>query len=456
MMSVQRNVLVLVAATAAVALTGCGLSSGNSVSPATPVSLVPGVITGRVYGGQQPIGSATIQLYATGNTGYGSAYSYTSGTSLLGTNTVTTRTDGTGGFSLAGTFTCPVSNPDVYIVATGGSPGLANGAVNPNIALMAALGPCLSIGPSTYIKLNEMSTVASVYALSGFMTGIANIGTSATNATGLNNAFAAVNKLANIATGVAGGPALPANATLPVAKMNTLANILAACVNSSGGTASDGSGSACSQLFQYTTVNGVAPTDTITAAMNMAKNPNLNAASLWGIPFANSAPFQPSLSSPYPADLSLVVTYSGGGLSTPKGIAVDSSGNVWTANAGNNSVSEFANTGAALSGPAGYAVGTSAVPAAIAIDLNGNAWVANSGNSTVSEISPGGGTVTPFNGGSISAPMGLAIDASNNVWVANSGNGGSVTEITPGSTPTYANYPSTGIAVPTAIALNPK
>jgi hypothetical protein len=450
-MSIQRNILALIAAVSAVSLTGCGLSSGNSiVTSGTPVAAASAVITGNVFGGQQAIGGSTIQLYAVGNTGYGSAYPYANGaTSLLGTNTVMTSTDGTGSFSLKNTFTCPASNPNVYIVATGGSPSIGTGGpVNTQVALMAALGPCLSVGTSTHITLNELTTVASVYAMSRFMTGIANVGTSASNATGLNNAFAAVNKLANIATGSAGGPALPANATLPVAKINTLANILAACVNSVGGTANDGS--ACGYLFKYTTVNGVAPTNTIMAALNLAQNPNLNTTNLTNLP-TGSAPFQPSLATP-PSDYSLVVTYSGGGLATPKGIAVDSTGNVWTANAG-NSVSEFSNTGAALSSATGYTVGSLNVPAAIAIDVNGNAWVANSGNNTVSELNPIGTMGTVFSGGNMSTPVSLAIDASSNIWIANSGNS-SVTQISTAGV--LSNYTGAGIAAPTAIAINPK
>jgi hypothetical protein len=413
-------------------------------------SAAPAVITGSIFGGQQAISGATVQLYAAGSTGYGSAYPYTSGTSLLGTNTVTTASDGTGSFSLKNTFTCPASNPNVYLVATGGSPSNGTGgAINNQLALMAALGPCGSLGPSTHITVNELTTVASVYALSRFMTGIANIGTSASNATGLNNAFAAVSKLANLTTGSAGGPALPANATLPVAKINTIANMLAACVNSSGGKANDGS--ACGSLFKYTTVNGVAPTNTIVAAMNLAQNPNLNTISLTDLP-TGTPPFQPSLSVA-PNDFSIVVTYTGGGLSTPKGIAVDSSGNVWTANAGNNSVSEFSNVGAALSGGSGYTAGPLNVPAAIAIDVSGNAWVANSGNSTVTELNSTGTTGTVFKGGNLSTPVSVAIDASSNIWIANSGNA-SVTEI--GTSGALSNYTDAGIAAASAIAINPK
>jgi hypothetical protein len=322
---------------------------------------------------------------------------------------------------------------------------------------MAALGPCGQLSGSTTVSINELTTVASVWALSPFMTGIANIGTSSTNAQGLTNAFATVNKLANISTGTVSGPALPSGATVPVAKMNTLADLLAAaCINSAGGTAGDGSG--CGNLFSAATVNSVAPTDTITAAMNMAQHPSANTSVANNVNATSQ--FQPTLASA-PSDFSLVITYTGYGLSTPKGIATDPTGNVWVANSGSNSVTKFDALGVTptdatgyLSGSSGYTIGSVSAPVALAIDPSGNAWVAN-GNSTVTEIAANGSPGTLFSGGSMSSPSAVAIDASSNVWIANSGNG-SVTEITPGTTPVYANYTGAGIASPAAIAINPK
>jgi streptogramin lyase len=207
----------------------------------------------------------------------------------------------------------------------------------------------------------------------------------------------------------------------------------------------------------------VAPTDTITAAMNIAQHPSANVPAIWGL--ANSqATFQSTLSSA-PTDWNLIVTYSGGGLSRPKGIAVDQSGNVWAANQGNNSVTKLdalgvtsTDTTGFLSGNSGYTVGALSSPVAVAIDLSGNAWVANNGNSSVTQIVASGTSGTVFNGGSLNAPTGVAVDASNNVWVANGGNS-SVTEISSGGG--YTNYPGSGssgsgIASPTAIAINPK
>ena len=454
-MKTQTVIATVLLTAASLVLAGCsGVDSPTTVT--TPVTVSGMVLNGTVHGGQQPINGATMQLYAAGSTGYGSAYTYTSGTSLLGTHVV--KTDVNGGFTITSDYTCPTPTTEVYLAATGGYPG-PTAPVNNNIALMAALGPCGLLSGSTNVNINEITTVASVWALSPFMTGIANIGTSSTNAQGLTNAFATVNELVNIGTGSVSGPALPVGATLSaatVAKINTLADLLAACINSSGGVAGDGSG--CGLLFTAAKVSGVAPTDTITAALNMAQHPSANTSVATTV--SGGAPFQPALTSA-PSDFSLVITYTGGGISAPKGIATDSTGNVWVANSGGSSVTKLdalgvttTDTTGYLSGTNGYNVGSLNAPVALAIDLSGNAWVAN-GNSTVTEIAANGLTGTLFNGGSMSSPSSVAIDASSNVWIANSGNG-SITEITPGTTPAYNNYNGFGVAAPSAIAINPK
>jgi streptogramin lyase len=444
---ISNSVTILALSVASLVLTGC-----SGLTATAPVT-VPGVaLHGSVHGGQQPVSNATLQLYAAGNTGYGSAYTYATGTSLLGTHVITS--DVNGGFTITGDYTCPSATTEVYLVATGGNPG-PTAPTNSSIALMAALGPCGNLSGSTNVQMNEITTVASVWALARFMTGIANVGTSSTNTQGLASAFATVNKLANIDTGTVSGPALPAGATAPVAKINTLADLLAGCINSGGGKAGDNS--SCGQLFTAATVNGVAPTDTLTAAMNMAQHPSAN-TSIASMVNASSQ-FQPTLTSA-PSDFSLVITYSGSGISAPKGIATDPGGNVWVANSGGNSVTKLDALGITtsdatgyLSGANGYTVGSLSAPSAIAIDIGGNAWLANSGNNTVTEINASGTTGTVFSGGNLSAPSSVAVDASSNVWVANQSNG-TVTQIS--SSGNLTNYNGAGITAPTAIAINPK
>ena len=281
-------------------LIGCG-AGASSNSP-----LAIGNIRGVVHGGQQPVVGAMIQLYAAGTTGYGS-----SATPLL-TSAVTT--DETGSFSITGDYTCPSSTSQLYIVATGGNPGLAPGTNNAALALMEALGPCslhgsqYTLNPNSFISINEVTTVASVYALAAFMGSDAtHLGTSSTNAIGLANSFSLVNNLVNVATGTALAATPAGNGTAPQATINTLGNIMAACVNS------DGTGTACAALAAAATPSGgTAPTDTIQGILNVARNPANNVSALYGLVTA-TPPFQPALAAA-PNDWVVSVTYTAGGL----------------------------------------------------------------------------------------------------------------------------------------------
>jgi hypothetical protein len=456
MMNLRRVVFAVSAVASAAVLGAMTVGCGSSITPIASSPVKGNAFQGTVFGGSQPIIGATIQLYAASTNGYGQPYTaYPTGSASLLTSPVTTVSGG--GFNIGGgIFTCPTYSTPVYLVATGGNPGLAAGG-NANIGLMAALGPCGGLNQNTHIKINELTTVASVWALSPFMSGIAGVGTTAGNGTGLTNAFATVNKLVDISVGSLPGPALPPGATLPVQKMNTIADVLANCVNSAGGVATDTS-SPCGALFSAATVNGVAPTDTITAALNLAQNPNAPSSTLTGnIP--PTAPFQPVLAAA-PGDLGIVINYAGGGISTPTAIAADNLGNLWVPNAGNNSVSKLDALGTSatdatgfLSGASGFTAGSLSGPTAIAIDQSGAAWVANGGNNTVSKLSADGSTGNVFQGGGLSGPSSVAIDAAGSAWVANA-KGGSVTMITAAGSLT--NYSGGGIVAPGAIAIDPK
>ena len=85
-----------------------------------------------------------------------------------------------GGFSITHDYNCPSATSQVYLVASGGNPCLSAGTNNTALALMAALGPCGQLNGSTFVDIDEVTTVASVYALAQFMTagGGANLGAS--------------------------------------------------------------------------------------------------------------------------------------------------------------------------------------------------------------------------------------------------------------------------------------
>ena len=411
-------------------LTGCSLTSPDSPSS----FLEPGPrLSGYVHGGQQPISGAHVYVIAAGTSGYGGA----SPLSLLTTGIAGSdsfggyvTTSSTGFWSVTGDYTC-TSGSQMYILATQGNPGLGLSGNNPNAALMAALGTCPSNGsldgPYPTVYINEVTTVASVYALSGFMTDIAHISSSNTalGLTGVANAFANVANLVNLSTGIANANTVLTNGnpnpngTVPQSTINTLADILAACINSAGGVAGDGS--ACGTLFANALNGSTAPTDTVTAALNIAHNPAANVPALFGIATANS-PFAPSLATA-PGDFTLSLTFTDSSLNAPAAIAIDGSGNAWIANSGAGSVTEFSPLGIASS----YTAGGITNPVGIAVDASGNVWTANT--STVSEISPSGSAVgtSPYTGtvtaGHSFQPRGIAFDESGNAWVSNFGSG---------------------------------
>jgi len=419
---------------AAIVLAGC-----SSAPLAPPVTVQGTVIHGQAWGGQQPVVQATVQLWATGTAGYGSA-----STKLI-TGVTAVTTDASGDFTITGDFTCPAtSSTPVYLTVTAGY--ATPNAPNPNLALMAALGPCDGLANIPFVNVNELTTVASVWALSPFMAGMDHVGTSATNSLGLLNAFGAVNKLVNIGSGTVGGPALPAGATVPTQEINGLADILATCVNSTGGT--DNDGTPCGTLFHNTKVNGVAPTDTVTAAMNIAQHPSANAAALYDEIPSIGAVFPTNMAQP--SAWTIIVNYSGSGIKAPRGVANDASGNVWIANAGGDSVTMLNSTGAMVFNTS---TGTGSAPYGIAVDASGNAWLANSGNSTVVPVTSAGSVGTALTSNGLSVPKGIALDSADNVWVANSASGGGLSEFT-ASGDVVGSY-SSGSSGPSSIAVNP-
>ena len=374
-------------------------------------------IRGRVHGGQQPVSGASVHLYAAGSSGPGAR-----AVDLLAPNVV--ATDALGNFAITGDYTCPTASTQVYLVAQGGDPGL--GGYNPALLMMAALGNCGDLTSSTNIVIDEVTTAASAWALAQFMGPGAMVGSTATNVTGLQNAFAAANNLTNTSTGLAPGSALPNGAVTETAKLYTLADVIAACVNSDGG-------SACAPLFAAATTSNGAPTNTLDAALNIVRQPAANVAAVLNAAPAQG-PFQPMLNTA-PNDWTMSITYGGcatpcGGLNQPGGLAVDSFGNVLVANYNGGVVSKFS--------PAGVPASATGFPGTgledsygIAIDGGDNVWVTNYESVTgannhhegsVSEFSSTGAELSGYGytGGGIYSPLAVATDSTGAIWIANS------------------------------------
>jgi polygalacturonase len=284
----------------ALALSGCGTAP---VSPVTP-ALKTLTITGAVHGGQQPVTGSLLQLYAVGTTGDGSAATPLILTTLTTSDGSGSATDGNanvgnslntlpaGFFTITNQYVCPPQGAEVYLVATGGNPGLVAGTNNSALAMMAALGPCSNLTPTTNIFIDELTTVGSVAALYPYMTSYAATGSGTGDATALANAFSTVNEYANTSSGTVPGPTLPPSTYASSTEIDTLADVIAQCINSAGNT---GSTSGCGALFGYATPNGgTAPTDTIGAVLNILQNPTRNVCPIWGLTPA-TGPYMPTL-----------------------------------------------------------------------------------------------------------------------------------------------------------------
>jgi streptogramin lyase len=241
---------------------------------------------------------------------------------------------------------------------------------------------------------------------------------------------------------------------LPIEEIDTLADLIAQCVNSGGGTAGDGT--ACGNLFSLApdSTGTVYPTNSLAAALNIAHNPGRNVAALYSILLTGPV-FTPTLSSA-PNDWTIAITYSGGGLSAPTAIATDSAGSVWITNSGNSSVTKLDYTGTPLSGSSGFTAGSLSTPSAIAIDANGNAWVANAGNNTISMLNPSGTAGNVYSGNGLSNPASIAIDGSGNVWVANSGSNALSAFTSSGTKLSGSPFTGAGLSTPVSIAVTPK
>ena len=129
---------------------------------------------------------------------------------------------------------------------------------------------------------------------------------------------------------------------------------------------------------------------------------------------------------------------------SPDDVAVDATGNIYVADYGNNIIRKITPAGLvttlAGNGNIGATNGNGTLasfngPSGLAVDATGNVYVADAGNNLIRKITPAGivstlaGTVvaadtsnTITNEPVFSGPSGVAVDASGNVYVADAGN----------------------------------
>ena len=397
----------------ALALSGCTLASDSTPAATSAI----GNIRGAAHGGNQPVTGMQIYVYAANTSAYGAA-SQSLLTSLPGVTTEDSHgnyyvtTDGGGNFALTGDYTCTVGQ-EVYLYGVGGNTGAGP---NTNAGLLAILGQCPISGSlaavTPYVWMNEVTTVAAAYAFAGFAVDATHVSDDEAAAggnafaavahAGMANAFGNSTNLVNIANGSAltttgndsadgitvTPPAVLPTIIVPQAQINTIADILAACVNTTSTAGSESSN--CSTLLGDATSNGTntgtVPTDTATAAINIAHYPAANVPALYAL--INGQPaFIPDTAAA-PADYTISILYPQGGTGTV-GLAADSLGNAYGVYGGGGTVYRI--TPGAVE-TALITVSSSTEPRKLAIDASNNVWVP----SDLAENATGAGSIYMF------------------------------------------------------------
>ncbi len=362
------------------------------------------------------------------------------------TRLATTTSDGDGAFRFR-------RSPDwgpalLYIVARKGPAG----------RMLALVGTDAEL-PSR-IVVNELTTIASVWAAAQFLDGDAISG----NDVGLRSAAGNVPNLVDLSNGGLGAVVqnmLNGTRTSTLATFNTLASILSTCL-------SDG----CPVFFELATPSGESPpSTTIEAFGNVARNPWNHVDEIFALrPPANTdfpqkyPAFLPTLLWP-PTGWTLALVYGEGGFQAPGGISIDRHGNVWTNNnfmPGSQSVlfapgdprvvgytgigvTKLAPNGAPLSPRTGFVGGgTFGGAFGVAIDKHDHVWIGNFAGNSVSELGADGAPVSPSSvpeygpGGGwrtdppLAAPQSIIFDERGDLWVTNL-QGNTVTQLIEGN-----------------------
>jgi len=337
-------------------------------------------ISGTVMGGLSPVKNANVQLFQAGNsTPLGAAVTTVNGT-----------------FSVPGNL----SSGLYYLLVTNGNAGSGS---NNQIQLMAIVGAGTNLS-SANVTINELTTAAAGTVLLNF--GLLNSTGSVSapgSATGASNALAQYNNM------VSNGALNTGNSNLSTNQqnsLNTLANALASCVQTSG---------SCSSLYNAATASsgGRAATSMMIALYNALTN-TAQASAIYNV----ASPLAASTGIPIPGSAPTInnglaigtQSFSVGGNSVS--LAIDSSGNVWAGTT--TAIAEISPSGAILQTLSGLSIS----PISLAIDSAGNLWTRSNGT-TVVQISPSGTILQSI---SASGPANFAIDANGNIWYLSSGN----------------------------------
>lgn len=413
-------------------------------------------LRGTVVGAGQPLAGMTVSLYET-VPGSGRD-SRRVGSTVSGPN---------GTFAI--NFRPPGAGVVLHLIATGTS--LDDPGGGDQVMLAAVLGTPPVPGS---VVINERTTVSTAFAMAQFLEAPTLIG----NDPGLQNA---AHMYRNVIAPANGVPSLIATApngaqTSASATLESMANVLAACVGSSVG---------CQGLFASTTQpGGSPPTNSLDAFVALAHDPSWNADEIFQLSFTGPSPYPGALPPGSPPDawfIALRFVGDGHSMNGPGTFSIDAQGTVWTSNnyeyapgdtpvCGGRVLLAFTPRGAYVRGSPFRGGGLSGAGWGIAVAPNGHVWVGNFGfagtecppdqqppHNSMSEFSAAGIPLSGKSGytnGDISWPQGTVSDRDGNIWIANCGNS-SVTRYAAGDHKDWLNVPTatTGLQRPFGVAI---
>ena len=410
-----------------------------------------GEITGTVRSGMQVIPGSEVSLFCSG---------IDAGIILLGE----TVTDENGEFSIS--FEDPGDdNAILYLIAENDPLNIArtnqlSDSSSVRLALMLGRFPVVD-----NVVINERTTVAAAYAMAQFFVpgGIDGTYPGFQNAADISHNLAdpSNGNVASMLNTFPNGASTTARATF-----NSLANMLAACVNSDTG---------CVELFNLSTPpGGTSPTNTLDAAVNIAHFPWQNVDGLFEFSLLEDV-YSPTLASL--EDVTawfLAIRYVGNGMefNGPGNTAFDAEGNAWITNnfvfndnptdvvCGDDHVLRLTPTGEDVPGAPYQGGGLYGAGYGITLDTENNVWIGNFAfqgegcpfdpdvrAQSVSKFSPDGEPISPNTvgndiggftgaGNTVNYPQGTVSDNNGNIWIANC-NGNNVTQF-PGGDPDQA------------------